>query len=64
MQLFYRGNAYQLTQRRIPTVESNTSATFLGRRYRVRQAHLPLLQSLPTEELIYRGVKYGGPRSA
>ncbi|MEL7502585.1 MAG: DUF4278 domain-containing protein [Cyanobacteria bacterium J06554_6] len=60
MQLSYRGAAYQLPQHQISTIESDTRATFLGRRYRIRQVR-SLPQSSPTGELTYRGVKYGGP---
>ena len=59
MQLSYRGASYTFTQKQLSVTESNTYATFRGRRYCVRHAQ-PMLQSLPATELelIYRGVKY------
>lgn len=62
MQLSYRGAAYKLSQPALSVTASDTYATFLGRRYRVRQVQ-PLPRSLPTPALTYRGVKYNSPLS-
>ena len=57
MELCYRGTTYKVTNTPVNSVESNTTARFLGKTYTVRQTNCPINRQLNLYQ--YRGVSYG-----
>ena len=57
MELRYRGTSYQAGNNYLNTVESGTTAQFLGRTYLIRQTNCPVV--LKPNLYQYRGVVYG-----
>jgi hypothetical protein len=59
MKLFYRGATYNYTPYEIETIETPTTASFLGVNYKVRRpANLPTFS--PSVAVRYRGIPYLG----
>lgn len=57
MELCYRGTTYKLINTPVNSVESNTTARFLGKTYTVRQTNCPIIRQPNFYQ--YRGVSYG-----
>jgi hypothetical protein len=56
MKLFFLGQSYDASVPAIAATETNETAMFLGQPYVRKQYNVAMRQ--PTEELIYRGVRY------
>lgn len=57
MQLFYRGVTYEFVPCTVETVETSTTARFLGVNYRIRRPVNGLTVS-PNSTVRYRGIPY------
>ena len=57
MELCYRGTTYRVSSTPVNTIESETTARFMGKTYTVRQTSCPVI--LEPNFYQYRGVIYG-----
>ena len=56
MQLTYRGVSFETFISGSPSIATEETGTFLGKRYPIKQSQVVYRQ--PSSELVYRGVAY------